>query len=1082
MTRGSNHLSTQSRQFKVTDQLPFVVSPQAEKPIVLTQLDILVTVVGLFAETTQIMHFENPNNRDLEGNLTFPLPDGGVVCGYGLDIDGVLVDGVVVPKQQARQILEAEERKGADPGLLEQVQGNIYQTRIYPIPAKGKRIIKLTYTSELTVIGSDVVYDLSLQHAETVDQTSLRIEVEQAPHKPVISGGQGNVTMRSWRQAWVAEALLKPGLITEDLQIRLPDLPDTLQMVQKTADGETFFSINHLLKEQPEQPEWRPNRIALAWDASGSRTNVECDITFLKKLFARWQDCLVDVQVFRNKIDDEMRSFKIQLGQSQELIDYLKAVPYDGATDLSLLDLSCGPNDATEAWLLFTDGLDTVQQELPDLGMLPVYPVVSDIVKNGPFLHHVAEKSGGVLIDLLRFAAEESCHRLCTARARPRVLKSSGCEDTRLMFQGGRIVISGRLTGEDGTVCLGLSRDEEHILTLQENTATEGNIIARQWAGQRIQELALLGKEKSEQTLALARRFGIVSPGTSLLVLESLEQYLEYGVEPPESLPGMRASFHEEKNNQNYLKKRGQKEHLESIVKLWNERVVWWEKDFNSLYKEKLKAREKPRETESRPVRHRRSVHNRVQPTETDMLEESEICYSLNRPELQPSGPRESDDSVDYCLEDLGVEGSGEPTEIPQLASGPTMSIKPWNPDRPYIDKIRKAEPTKQYSVFLAERNQNRNSPSFILDCGDYFLTSKQKMIGLRVLSNLLEMELEDVALMRIYARRLQQAGEFDEAIQMFERILDLRDDEPQSYRDLALALGDRWENGGEDSDAIRAMDFFYIVVLQEWDRFPEIEIIALMELNRLIEQAVRQGVPVPGIIAPQLQKLLDLDVRISLSWDADLTDVDLHVYEPTGEHASYSHNLTEIGGLVSRDFTEGYGPEEYVLRRAVPGVYQIKAHYYSSHRQSLVGPCTVLVNVFTNYGRSDEKKRVLTLRLEESGDTVLVGEIVIEEPEKTRPKPRPATLGRKVFRKIRLGMTMAQLFDLVGPPYQVNNDEKGLLVLVYRLPGRVEMQITMKYEVVSICQVMDGVVIDLDLDASDKHRLKNQRQPESNV
>ncbi len=30
----------------------------------------------------------------------------------------------------------------------------------------------------------------------------------------------------------------------------------------------------------------------------------------------------------------------------------------------------------------------------------------------------------------------------------------------------------------------------------------------------------------------------------------------------------------------------------------------------------------------------------------------------------------------------------------------------------------------------------------------------------------------------------------------------------------------------------------------------------------------------------------LDLDVCISMSWDADLTDVDLHVFEPPSEHA----------------------------------------------------------------------------------------------------------------------------------------------------------------------------------------------------
>ena len=53
------------------------------------------------------------------------------------------------------------------------------------------------------------------------------------------------------------------------------------------------------------------------------------------------------------------------------------------------------------------------------------------------------------------------------------------------------------------------------------------------------------------------------------------------------------------------------------------------------------------------------------------------------------------------------------------------------------------------------------------------------------------------------------------------------------------------------------------------------------------------------------------------LTWDADQTDIDLWVTEPSGEKCFYGHNRTTIGGLLSRDFTDGYGPEEYCLRKS---------------------------------------------------------------------------------------------------------------------------------------------------------------------
>lgn len=39
------------------------------------------------------MTFQNPTDKVMEGELVFPLPDGGIISGYGLDVDGVLVPG-----------------------------------------------------------------------------------------------------------------------------------------------------------------------------------------------------------------------------------------------------------------------------------------------------------------------------------------------------------------------------------------------------------------------------------------------------------------------------------------------------------------------------------------------------------------------------------------------------------------------------------------------------------------------------------------------------------------------------------------------------------------------------------------------------------------------------------------------------------------------------------------------------------------------------------------------------------------------------------------------------------------------------
>lgn len=227
---------------------------------------------------------------------------------------------------------------------------------------------------------------------------------------------------------------------------------------------------------------------------------------------------------------------------------------------------------------------------------------------------------------------------------------------------------------------------------------------------------------------------------------------------------------------------------------------------------------------------------------------------------------------------------------------------------------------------------------------------------------------MEDAGLLRILGHRLRQLGYLERSAAVFEEVLALRPDEPQSHRDLALVLAAK-------GDYARAVALLWHVVRNGWERFDEIELIALNELNRLIVPARAAGVadfPVP----PPLAQPIDLDVRVVMTWDSDMTDVDLWVTEPGGERAFFGHNLTAIGGLVSQDFTEGYGPEEYLLRRARPGTYKIEANYYGSDAGPLLGPVTVQVDVFTDWGRPGEKKKSLTLRLSEDEDVALVGEI----------------------------------------------------------------------------------------------------------
>eukprot|EP00930_Biecheleria_cincta_P096982 TRINITY_DN88742_c0_g1_i1.p1 TRINITY_DN88742_c0_g1~~TRINITY_DN88742_c0_g1_i1.p1 ORF type:complete len:493 (-),score=78.55 TRINITY_DN88742_c0_g1_i1:16-1296(-) len=119
------------------------------------------------------------------------------------------------------------------------------------------------------------------------------------------------------------------------------------------------------------------------------------------------------------------------------------------------------------------------------------------------------------------------------------------------------------------------------------------------------------------------------------------------------------------------------------------------------------------------------------------------------------------------------------------------------------------------------------------------------------------------------------------------------------------------------------------------------------------------------------------------MAWDTNDTDIDLHVFEPSGEEAFYGHQNTQIGGLVSRDFTQGFGPEEYVLRDCMSGTYKVFAKFYASHKQDLSGATTILLTFFTDFAIPGREKRgCITLRLEDNKESIHVGDIQTVNPQ----------------------------------------------------------------------------------------------------
>src|SRR4051794_24346869 len=88
----------------------------------------------------------------------------------------------------------------------------------------------------------------------------------------------------------------------------------------------------------------------------------------------------------------------------------------------------------------------------------------------------------------------------------------------------------------------------------------------------------------------------------------------------------------------------------------------------------------------------------------------------------------------------------------------------------------------------------------------------------------------------------------------------------------------------------------------------------------------------------------------------------------------SHIQNHTRSGGLMSKNFTQGYGPVEYLTRDAAEGVYRIRVKLFSPKIAS--GSVSVCVRIYLHYGQANEEEYVTVAHLSTPKEVVEVATV----------------------------------------------------------------------------------------------------------
>lgn len=915
----------------VFSQIPTLdVENQKKNSVILQEVKIETKILGNLASTTATYIFYNPGDRILEGKFTLPLPEGVTISGYALDINGSLRDAVPVPKERAKEVFESIEKRNVDPGIIEKVAGNNFRTRIYPITARGTRFIRITYNQELKNSATDYQYFLSFANAVNIPKFNLKVLVDESLTTPNITENpDGSFTFQKKGNQWIAEINKTNFTPNESLKITIPKVNESSNvLVQKASDNKSYFAAS-VAMNFPVKEKAKSQKIAIIWDNSfsGSKRDHKKELDFLNAYFLENKNIGVSF-VLLNNILEKTEEFTVSGGNWIALKNRILTLKYDGGTDFGALK----EIPQTDEYLLFSDGISNFG-DLTLKFKKPVNSIASTPTSDFNLLKLLALQSGGNFINLNELDTQSA---LKTFNRLPIIFLGFKESNTiqELFPNVGTAVnepvnIFGIASPNLGKLTALFSvGNKKFEIPVDFNNAVQADKwpIAQFWAQRKINDLELNSTQNSDEIRNLSEQFGVVSKNTSLIVLDDIDDYVRFGITPPqELLPEYNKIVSQ--NKKQILEKR--KSLLSKAFDKTRELTTWWNSEF------------KPTEKKQYPTISKQS---------------------------QKTSGQESivSDNVGYS-----AENNSDKTK-----STGKITLVDVESNQEYMKDFQTLQSAELiYQKYLENRPKYEKQVTYYFDVSKLLFKKGDKALSLKVLSTLAELDLENEELYKTISYLLKQRGNYEKELWITQKILEWRPFDPQSHRDYALALVD-------NKKPQEALNVYKAMLYQEYTdeisvRDTGIEEILIMEINNILSQNKNVDA---SKVDDRLKANLPVDIRIVINWNKDNTDIDLWVTDPRGEDCSYSHRSTEIGGRLSNDFTQGFGPEQFLLKKAIKGKYKIKTNFFGERQNILSGPTTVMAEVYLYYsdGRQERKIAVFQSQKEnkrESDSKILIGE-----------------------------------------------------------------------------------------------------------
>ncbi|MCB9733883.1 MAG: VWA domain-containing protein [Deltaproteobacteria bacterium] len=540
-------------------------------PLALKHHRVAIDVRDGTSVTTIEQVYRNHTDRPLEATYLFPVPDGAVVIEFQLLVNGKLQKGEVLERDKAEQIYTEIVRRMRDPGIVDWVGKNVFRARIFPVPPRGDQKLVIKYTQILPFLDGTykIAYPLktSAQAAKTLEDMTLTVNVAQSvPIRTVYSPSHRVSVGRKDEYHATVGFEGEKVVLDEDflLYVGMSKKDVGMSLLTYHPPGEAgYFLLMAAPKAVFDTDEIQGKAITFVLDTSGSMTGTKLEQAkraLLYSLKRLGHDDRFNVIRFSSDVESFqpglVSASAANIEAAKRFVDGFEAAGGTAIDDAlqAALSAKVGGNDP-HLVLFLTDGRPTVG-ETEESAILKraaalngahgarVFALGIGEDLNTHLLDQLAAEHGGTsayvapgedmdaeiaaLYNQIAFPVLTDIE-LQIPKVKTYAVLPGSLPD---IFRGGQLLVVGRYR-DDGDSLIRLSgrmggeeRRFDYEGTFPKATLGDNEFIAALWAhrqvGVLLDQIRLRGEtpELREEVVQLAKKFGIVTPYTSYLVVE----------------------------------------------------------------------------------------------------------------------------------------------------------------------------------------------------------------------------------------------------------------------------------------------------------------------------------------------------------------------------------------------------------------------------------------------------------------------------------------------------------------------------------------------------------------------------------